>query len=337
MRPNNLITSLNHYRRGQLTIDLFHKLKNPSGLLGKTKPSQAVCMRLSKEEGRQIVPTQSPARSIYVGSLILFSWIILNINIGFAEMLSTYSINSELINNLLPKIDKTSLVLISIDNTIIKPKSKMFNYGSAYRGFIEELRAAAKYAPFMANEAIAKLIVQRQMILVEKEWPHFINQLKATGALVLGIIKVNPACKQINNFPAWQYQQLSNLGIKFTEKVNNKEIFRFEETNINSPLFYQGIIFTSTISHAATLEQFLSIIHLPLKNIIFFDSVESEIKAINYLLRTVDLDYYGVEYLAITNISDTSSPEVMQFQQQRLLKTGEWLEDEVAQKLMKSE
>lgn len=269
-------------------------------------------------------------------AILIFITTVLSINTSYAITLATYSLDSDTVKNLLPKIGKSRLVLISIDDTIIKPKSKMFNYGSAYRGFIEELSSAANHNVPGANRAIAQLILQRQVVLVEEGWPNFINKLKMTGALVLGFARVNPACQQIDNFEERQYQQLGNLGIKFTTKINNQEVFSFDEINNNSPIFYHGIIFTSTMNKDEALARFLHVINIPFNNIIFFSNKKSEIKDIDNLLRAVDSYYYGVEYLAITDMKELSSPQLMQFQQQRLLQTGEWLEDEEAQKIMKS-
>lgn len=255
---------------------------------------------------------------------------------SYGVSISVYSLNSPAITNLLPKISKSSLVVINIHDTIIKPRSKMFNYSSPYRGLIEELQGAARYVA-AANEIMAQLLVQREMVLVEDAWPNFIKQLQNSGAVVLGITRGNGVNQQIKDYEEWQYQQLINLGVKFTEKVNNKDIFKLDEGNINSPYFYRGIIFTYAIDQAGALEALFNMINIPLTNIIVFDNDQSTIMKINNWLRTNELDYYGVEYLALRKITSVPEKDVAELQRHRLLTTGQWLEDDVAKRLLKKQ
>ncbi len=251
----------------------------------------------------------------------------------YAGIISTYSLNSPNITDLLQKINKSSLVVVNIDDTIIIPKSKMFNYGSPYRGIIEELKGAARYVS-TANSIIARLLVQRKMSLVEQNWPNFINQLKNSGAIVLGITRTKPEYKQIKDFEKLQYQQLINLGIKFTEQVNGKDIFKFDENNKNSSSFYRGIIVTYALDKAQEVEELLNTINIPFNNIIVFDNNKSTLMNINNSLKTREIDYYGIEYLAATLVTEAAEKNVVEFQRQRLFTTGEWLEDDIAKKLM---
>lgn len=248
-------------------------------------------------------------------------------------IIPTYSINSVTVNDLFKKINATSLILINIDNTIITPKSVMFRYTSPYKGFIDELSSLAKYQTNI-NEVIARLILQRQVMLVEPNWPKFIDKLKETGAMVFGFTKNNSAYNKIKNFEEWQYSQLNNLAIKFTNKINNKDIFKFDETNITSPVFYKGIIFTGSLNKAKTLEEFMNITNITPSHILIFENTKIELNYINNFLQTIDLDYYGVEYLAAAELAGSPEADIVKLQQELFLKTGKWLEDDDAKQLM---
>ncbi|WP_342260255.1 DUF2608 domain-containing protein [Candidatus Tisiphia endosymbiont of Metellina segmentata] len=252
---------------------------------------------------------------------------------AYAIIIPTYSIDSVTVKNLLEKIDASSLVLINIDDTIVTPKSKMFRYANPYRGFVEELASLAKYHPNV-DEIIAKLLLQRQVMLVEASWPKFIDKLKSSGALVFGFTKINPACRLIKNYEEWQYEQLSRLSIKFTDKINNKEILKFDETDKRSPIFHKGIIFTDYLNKAQALREFMSITNILPNNIIIFENRKSELDNIDNFLRTIDLDCYGVEYLAVTELQGTPQEDIVKFQQEILLKTGKWLEDDEAKQFI---
>ncbi len=255
-------------------------------------------------------------------------FIILPYNI-YGEITPTYSINSVTIENLLEIITPSSLVLINIDDTIITPKSNMFRYNSPYKGLIDEI-ASLQQNFSDANEIIAKLILQRKIMLVESNWSEFINKLKNKGALVFGFTAPNPACKLIKNFEQWQYDQLSNLGIKFTSKLNNKEIFKFDETNKWSPSFYNGIIFTNSLNKVQTLEELIGNNNISPDNIVIFENTKKQLTNLNNFLRTIDINYYGIEYLASTELNGSPEINVIKLQKELLLKTGKWLEDDEA-------
>ncbi len=255
------------------------------------------------------------------------------LNCAHAVVIPTYSINSSTVNNLLEKISENSLVLINIDDTLITPKSVMFRDNSPYRAFIQELSALKKYQPNI-DELIASLILQRQVMLVEPAWPGFIEKLKSKGAVVFGLAQVSPITAKIKNFEEWQYQQLASLGVKFTDKVKEEEIFKFDEKNKLSPIFYKGIIFTTYVSKEEMLRQFLAITHIVPKNIMVFEYRKSDINNINKFFRTIDLDCYGVQYLGFEALTGLPQDNIVKLQKDTLLKKSKWLEDDAAIKLL---
>ncbi|HJD56598.1 MAG TPA: DUF2608 domain-containing protein [Rickettsia endosymbiont of Sericostoma sp. HW-2014] len=254
---------------------------------------------------------------------------------SYAIIIPTYSIDSVTVKNLFEKINGSSLVLINIDDTIVTPKSNMFRYANPYGGFTQELAALKKYRSNI-DEVIAKLLLQRQVMLVEANWSKFIDKLKSSGALVFGFTKINPACRRIENYEEWQYEQLSRLGIKFTDKVNNKEILKFDENDKRSPIFYKGIIFTDFLNKSQALYEFMRITNILPNNIIIFENKKSELNDIDNFLKTVDLNYYGIEYLAATELKGIPQDNIVKVQQEILLKTGKWLEDDEAKQFIEN-
>ncbi|XVN43450.1 MAG: DUF2608 domain-containing protein [Candidatus Rickettsia vulgarisii] len=272
--------------------------------------------------------------------VILKSLLIISatISVSYAEIIPTYSINSVTIKNLLPKIGKASLVLVNIDDTIITPKSKMFSYKSPYKGLISELNGTKKYN-YTANQIIINLLLNRQIILVEEDWPSFIKKLEDKGALVFGYTKIEEILRRVEDFKERKYQKLSKLGIKFTDKFNDKDVFNFDDNDKNSPTFYHGIIFNDILSNAVTLGNFINITmsSLSFDNIIVFSNKKPELMEIANAFSKIEVSYYGIEYLAVTERNEKPEADVVKFQQDRLLNTGEWLEDDVAKELMKND
>jgi hypothetical protein len=257
------------------------------------------------------------------------------LDLAYAVIIPTYSVNSSTMDTLLEEVGENSLVLINVDDTIITPKSLMFRYNSPYRTFIGELESLQQVQPNM-RELIAALILQRQVMLIESDWPRFINKLKSKGALVFGFTRLNTVAASIKDYEEWQYKQLESLAIKFTGEINKQEIFKFDGKNKESPIFYKGIIFTTDLSKEETLRQFLSITRIAPRNIIVFEYRKSNLNNIDKFFRTIDLDCFGIEYLGFEELQGTPDDKLVEFQKETLLRDGKWLEDDEAKKLLKS-
>lgn len=252
----------------------------------------------------------------------------------YTNLIPTYSVNSVTIKELLPKIDKNTLILINIDNTVITPKSKLFRYhNNPYVNFTQELYSFTA-RDSSVNKIIAQLMEQRQMMLVEKGWVDFINKTKEQGATVLGFQEVTAPCNLIENYEGWLYTLLYGFNINFTNKINNKDVFRFDASDATAPIFYLGIIFTGSKSKVETLIDLFKILPQQPTKIIIFANNKRELENMNSFLSMVDIEYYGIEYLGWQQLPDSPDIEVARFQQSTLLNTGKWLEDDEASKML---
>ncbi|MGX6960482.1 MAG: DUF2608 domain-containing protein [Rickettsia endosymbiont of Pentastiridius leporinus] len=250
------------------------------------------------------------------------------------KIIPTYSINSVTMKKILPKIDNNTLILVNIGDTIITPKSKLFRYDdNPYINFTKNLYSLA-VRDSSVNAVIADLIKQRQMMLVEKGWVDFVNKAKQQGATVLGLNEVTTPCNLIENYEGWLYTLLYSFNINFTDKVNGKDVFRFNPSDATAPIFYLGIIFTGNNSKVKTLMDFLKIVPQQPTKIIVFSSDQKDLENINTYLRMVDIEYYGIQYLGWQQLPGSPDSEVVKLQQSTLLNTGKWLEDEDAGRML---
>lgn len=258
----------------------------------------------------------------------------LPVEIISTKVIPTYSINSVTMKKILPKIDKNTLILVNIDDTIITPKSKLFRYNdNPYINFITNLYSLAVRDPSV-NTTIAELIKQRQMMLVEKGWVDFISKAKQQGAMIFGLNEVTAPCNLIENYEGWLYTLLYGFNINFTGKVNDKDVFRFNPSDASAPIFYLGIIFTGNNSKVKTLMDFLKIIPQLPTRIIVFENNKKDLENINTYLRMVDIEYYGIQYLGWQQLQGSPDIEIAKVQQSTLLNTGKWLEDDEASQML---
>lgn len=253
-------------------------------------------------------------------SLILFPGIV------FAQLKVTDSIDSITIKKIEDFIDKDTMVLINLEGTLVMPKSLMFSYNSLYKNFMQEMLVRAQKLPIYKT-AVANWYFQRQLILVEENWPTFIERIKVKGATVYGMSALP---FEILGIEPTILNQLKLLGINFTEKVNQNNLLKIAEQGRWVSVFYKGILFPGPFSKPTCFLNFMKISNISPKKLIVFDNTKSTFKAFDDSLKLFDMQLYNIEYLAAEKLTGTPDQEIVKFQQKTLIETGTWLEDEKA-------
>ncbi len=249
-----------------------------------------------------------------------------------AEIIPTYSIDSITIKNLDNLIDENTVVFVELDDVLVMPKSKMFYYGdNPYRLFIYELFSLSKTNPQYLN-LIVKWYQMRKLMLVEEGWQNFIETLKKRKIPVYGLCTM-PI--QIQNIEPKRFLELKELGITFTEKVNDKDIIEIDKKEDQASLFYRGIIFTGPSAKANSLLNFIKVTNISPKKIVVFDNSKSELQTIESNFYRFRINFYSILYLGPRKFVDTPDPNVVRLQQKILFEQEKWLEDEEAEALLK--
>jgi len=254
----------------------------------------------------------------------LLIWLIF-LSKAYGELVATDSINSATIKKLNDWIDQNTIVFIEIDDVIVTPQSKMFRYGdNPYRLFIQNLislsKQESKYLPMISNWYNA-----RKLKLVEEGWISFINNLQEKNIPVYGLC-VMPL--QLKDIEKRRLLELRELGINFTNKINDQEVLQIDKQQEWSSLFYSGIIFTGPFSKSQTLVDFIKITNISPKKILIFGNVQNDLKVIENSLRGFRVDRYTVLYLGARQVPGKPNPETIQLQQKTLFEQGKWIEDE---------
>lgn len=258
---------------------------------------------------------------------ILCSLILLITNSSLASIVTTYSVNSKVMKEIGEWVDKDTIVFIDLDETLMTPKSLMFSHNSnPYRFFIDDLIRRGERVDHY-NVTAAKWYQQRQLKIVEEGWPDYIRALKKRGAIVYGICKMP---LHLLNIEEKRYLDLKDLGIIFTNKINDSEFVEIEKKEAWFSLFHKGIIFTGPYSRSHTLLEFFKVTNVVPKKLVFISNFEDEIKRVDKKLRVFRMDFRNVFYLAVKELSGKPNAKTVKFQQQQLLHSGVWMEDEQA-------
>ena len=259
--------------------------------------------------------------------IVLFLAIVSIISSASAKLETTYTVNSPIMKKISEWVDKDTLVFVDLDDTVITPKSLMFAYkANPYRSFIDDMINLGKKLPYY-NVVVAKWYQQRSVKLVEESWSEYIQKLQSNGAVVYGVCDMP---LQLVNIEKKRYQELEELKVNFNNIVNDKETLLIEKHDNWSSLFYKGIIFTVPYSRSHTLMEFLKVTNRVPSKMLFISSVKADIDRVERDLRVFDMKFYNVLYLGVEDIQGKPDSEVVKFQQQELIKTGRWMEDDTA-------
>jgi hypothetical protein len=249
---------------------------------------------------------------------------------AYGQIIATYSINSITIKKIEEFVDENTIILVGIDGTLVVPKSLMFNPNGLYKNFIKDLLVRAEKFPIY-KRSIENWYNNRELMLVEKDWPAFIERMKSKGASVYGLCSVPITIKGIEQKVVGQ---LRSLGINFTEKVNQDTMLRIANQGDSSSIFYHGVLFTGSFSKTKSFLDLMKISNISPQKIIVFDNIKYILRHFDNALKFFNISFYNIEYLAPMSLPGEADPNVVKLQQQYLIEKGIWLEDERAKKLL---
>jgi hypothetical protein len=252
----------------------------------------------------------------------------------YAEIITTSSISYD--EEIYKKINNNSFVFIDFDNVIITPRSQLFRKNNNPDSeFLSELYGVAAQKHSMNNN-IATLLANREIMLVEKDWPKFIQNMENNGALVFGISNKNSATDLIHDFEIFTYINLKKLNINFSDNFKNNQSFLLDNNDTISPIFYLGIIFTK-YNIGQTLIKFMKFTNIVPENIFVFSNNKNELINIERSLNILDVNYYGIYYRGIWNIESNPNRKITTIQKNELQENNRWIEDEEIEKMINND
>ena len=239
-------------------------------------------------------------------------------------------ISSTNIQELEKWFDEDTIILITLEDVLIRPNYMMFSYESPYRNFIANLESKA-----MNNRSYARKLVswygQRKMVLMEEGWINFIETAKSKGAKVYGFCRMPIEMKDIEKY---KYVELFNLGVQFTQTAGDQNVIALSKKRDWLSVFYQGVIYPGASSMRVTIENFMKLSMIAPKKILYFSSRYSDLYDLDVALREFDIDLKNIEYRAIEKYTPEMNLDVIRFQQQYFFKTLKMLDDNEAAQMM---
>ncbi len=271
------------------------------------------------------------SRTILIGLVALVQINFANITLAKKVFYDkTIRISSPNMKKLEEWFDEDTIVLITLDDVLMRPDYMMFSYNSPYRNFFADLETKAAN-----NRSYAQRLVswysQRKMVLMENDWIDFIETAKAKGAKVYGFCRM-PI--DIKNIEKYRYVELINLGVQFTPTAGSQNVIALGKKGNWVSAFYQGVIYTGPFNTKATIENFMKLSMIAPKKILYFATHHSDLRNQEAALQNFDIDLHNVEYLAIEKYTPEINLDLIRFQQQYFFRSLKMLDDNDALQMM---
>jgi hypothetical protein len=189
----------------------------------------------------------------------------------------------EIINHLSPN----TLVCCDLDNTLIEASQQFgsVQWGDNHRRSLIESGVSPEEAEEIVHQIWMKMLPIITMRLVDPEAPRIIQNIQQQGHIVLGLTARYPEEAQ------YTHAQLDRVGIRFNSGDHQKML-------LDGPVLYEnGILFCGNYNKKGeTLINFLKIIKLKPKKIVFIDDKLSHIKNLENILTSFNIDYVGIRF-----------------------------------------
>jgi Protein of unknown function (DUF2608) len=244
----------------------------------------------------------------------------------------------------LDKANADTLVVFDVDDTLTYnvnvPFQPWFHQTDVGQKFFAQLKkhSQSKEDPIDYE----KLIRGKRMLKftdqpIEAEIIKVIKQLQDRGVNVIALTHMSTGSLRrtlIPSLPKWRWEKLHEVGIEFHPNFGQEEIWL---TNLTSqanrhPLYYKGILMTDLFSKGTVLGDFLDIINLKPKKVIFFDDRADFVKSVQEEMKKRGIDFQGYIYRAIDTLPKVFDQKVLDYQLQYLKDHDEFISDEQAKR-----
>jgi hypothetical protein len=247
--------------------------------------------------------------------------------------------------------DKDTLVAFDIDNTLLDPNEKMFQIEYLKPeefddpSFVREIRADIKklYASRgtdFKNNFISEIYQRTTFKPVELEEVTAIKELQARGVKVV-VLTASYTGKfgKVKKMQKLRFKNLLDSGFDFRKSFDLKKMIfdKLAPRDGYFPMFYKGLILSSTSSKGQALGAFLDSIDWKPKKVIFFDELIINHQSVAQEMEKRRIPFLGFQYMAdFREKIKLGDKQIIQYQYDYLVKNGVFLTNNQTLEQMKA-
>lgn len=170
---------------------------------------------------------------------------------------------------------------------------------------------------------------------LEPEIIHEIKKLQNRGVPVIALTRMNTGSlgrTLIPSLPKWRYEKLQKVGIDFSSSFKQQEVVLTKLVSYadRHPVFYKGILLTDMFPKGKVLGEFLDVMKLKPKKVIFFDDRIRFIRSVEKEMYKRNIAFSGYAYRAIDELPQTFDQKILDYQLKHLKEHDEFISDEKA-------
>lgn len=230
--------------------------------------------------------------------------------------------------------DQKTLIVFDVDNVISAPSDTAGRPSARHvrRALFREYEQ--KHGPSYVVNLHALYMEKGTSGLVEARTGEVIRTLQKSGLPVIALTaKGTDPFGSIQDPIRWRLDKLARHGVVFSWPGTNARILWGKGAG-----YEQGVVFSGSRSKGEALAYFLdSIAHWQPARIIFLDDNAAYLKSVEDLCLSRGISFQGFHYLAkIFDEDPPANPSVVRLQFDTLHKTGRWLSDTEAGKILLS-
>lgn len=235
----------------------------------------------------------------------------------------------KVINNLLPNIDKDTLVIFDVDEVLIMPTDEYRLTHPFRRELVKDIQSRLSLEE---QKILFSIIMLKQtMRLVDMEIIDLLNKLKEYKIPTIALTKfLTGKIGNISKVEDLLFKNLALLNISFQDLTPFKNEIKLHGMHGNSgiPFLKDGVIMTAMIDKAKVLKSvFTRMSYFPRK-IIFIDDKLDNLQSVQNFSINSQIIFQGFHYLGANNIPERLLDlEVEKRRFSILERSHQWLND----------
>lgn len=255
---------------------------------------------------------------------------------------SIHSIDSiKEVADFLNNCDNQALIAFDVDEVLVMAQDKILRKNPEFiiNTFEKEYWQPIPNAEYKDYLAYVKWNSYKAM-LVEPETARIIATLQQKKMRVITLTHmVTGQSHMIASMEEWRFGRLCEIGIDMSK--NNPEAFVFDEfpaSRNHYPTFSKGILATNrNNSKGSVLSAFIKKAHLKPSVVVFFDDYDEHVQSVDAAMADLGIPCRAYHYHATEKMVNDVDLAVAKFQYDYLVAHEQWLTDEQARQLMKTQ
>lgn len=229
----------------------------------------------------------------------------------------------------LPDVDKNTLVLFDVDDTLITSPALNPNYFTWWFKALFILRYPSHITLNWEN-AYSLLWATVPFTLTDPSVIDAIKTFQEKHATVLALTSMESGSYGlIESMPVWRYTMLKHMGIEFSQQFADHVFDNFPPYRSNYPTLYKGILCANQQNKGAVLQAFLTYAKLKPSRIIAFDDSLAALQSIGKICETAAISCTLIQYRHPETPATWNAWHALE-QFEYLIKEHRWMSDEIS-------